>query len=183
MTINVLGNFGDLETMEIFWETMVSGGNVWLYDQSGYQPINPLFLPNWEGLSHDPYRSLAHWAQHAGAYAKTVCKPALISWYILYIVIFNPFCQYFQAVSYADFMWANLFREYIHLGPSLGDQGPTHWRFCEVAPYNSLCWPTPQANVSIHAAVPSALKIALSSVAAGLPGYGKGVVSQTHCSW
>ena len=69
-----------------FWRAMENAGLVYLYDERGQGPLTPAALPSsLNGLSNDPYRSLAWGVSNAGGYDET-------------------------DAPYADFLWANYFR-------------------------------------------------------------------------
>jgi hypothetical protein len=52
-----------------FWKAMERKGWLYLYDQFGEGPREPLYLPyDMRGLSDDPYRSLAWMVREAGGY-------------------------------------------------------------------------------------------------------------------
>eukprot|EP01100_Stratorugosa_tubuloviscum_P015484 TRINITY_DN8957_c0_g1_i1.p1 TRINITY_DN8957_c0_g1~~TRINITY_DN8957_c0_g1_i1.p1 ORF type:complete len:295 (-),score=138.55 TRINITY_DN8957_c0_g1_i1:20-904(-) len=167
----------DLSQSSNFWQSMVSNNWAWLYDEKVHQPINPSLLPiDFLQLVNDPYRSLAWYVRHQGGYGKT-------------------------SKSYQDFIWANFFRDNLNLteqaiinniriidndnNNNYNDfnnsiqSGPSTWTYCQTAPYSLTCFPNePEA---VQAAVPAALKLALSPAAAGLPGYGEGEVDPISC--
>ena len=63
--------------------------NVWLYDENGSGPQNPIHVPDsLKHLKDDPYRTLSEDAQNKGAYKKT-------------------------DTHYQEFIWANFFRKLI----------------------------------------------------------------------
>ena len=88
MWIKVTVDDSDL-TMADFWEHMMDDQNVWLYDENGSGPQNPIHVPDsLKDLKDDPYRTLSEDAQNKGAYKKT-------------------------DTHYQEFIWANFFRKLI----------------------------------------------------------------------
>lgn len=68
--VKIIADYSDLPMTE-FWDKMVREKMVWLYDESGNGPQNPLHLPtNLGDLVDDPYRTLAEDAQDRGANKK-----------------------------------------------------------------------------------------------------------------
>lgn len=43
--VEVKDNWYNLKTMDAFWKKMVDTNNVWLYDENGNQPFDPIFFP------------------------------------------------------------------------------------------------------------------------------------------
>ena len=75
---------------ETFWRSMESDGCLYPYDESGRR-VEPAHLPIWlHALRHDPYRDLAWVVREAGGFRKV-------------------------RVPFAEFRWANFFRERIAL--------------------------------------------------------------------
>lgn len=73
-----------------FWRRMEADGRLYPYDEAG-QRIEPSLLPTWlHALRHDLFRDLAWDVREAGGFQKV-------------------------AVPYAEFRWANFFRERIAL--------------------------------------------------------------------
>lgn len=71
-----------------FWRHMEAKGRLYPFDEEGAR-VAPSRLPTWlHALRHDPYRDLAWEVREAGGFAKV-------------------------AVPYAEFRWANYFRERI----------------------------------------------------------------------
>lgn len=67
--LTIIENFSEMTTDQ-FWETMTERSWVLLFERG--RPIRPEQLPvNVRGLSDDPYRSLARYAQRAGKFEKT----------------------------------------------------------------------------------------------------------------
>jgi len=86
---------------------MTASKYIWLYDEKGNQPINPLLLSTLDHLINDPYRSLAWMARRAGAYIKDV-------------------------VSYQELIWANFFRDNILFNSTVilsTDVDPVNWNW------------------------------------------------------
>lgn len=74
-------------TFHAFWKEMKKHNYAYLYDQFGDGPRNPLYLPpDIRGLADDPYRSLVWVIKKEGGFANTT-------------------------ESFAEFHWANHFRE------------------------------------------------------------------------
>ena len=77
-------------SVDEFWKYMVGADLVWLYTSDGNGPIDPSLLPHSvSGLLDDPYRDIAFWMKQTD--------------------VIDP-----SGVNYAEFMWANYYREYIH---------------------------------------------------------------------
>jgi hypothetical protein len=103
-----------------FWNLMARHHYAYLYDQFGQGPRSPLYLPDdIRGLADDPYRSLAWFVRKEGGFKNT-------------------------DENFAEFQWANLFREH-RLLERKGKKG-------------------------ILQAIRPALKLARSRKAKGLPG-------------
>lgn len=103
-----------------FWRRMEAGGWLHLYDERGRR-IDPTRLPtSLNALRHDPFRDLAWDVREAGGFKKA-------------------------KEPYAEFHWANFFRQHIALSAVRRDY---------------------------KAAVRAALKLSRSKQAAHLPGYG-----------
>jgi len=142
---------------EEFWSHMVKNEYVWLYDNKGYQPVDPQYIPrNIELLLNDPYRSLAWMSRNYGAYARSL-------------------------IPFADFMWANYYRDNLVLNgtSNVTVDSPISWSWCNVRPFSPMCFPEQQN--SLASALPWAMKIATQPEASSLPGYGKGVDSPEDC--
>jgi len=70
---------------------MVENNYVWLYDEKGYQPVNPMFLSTIERCVNDPYRTLAWLVRRSGGYffranipfntSKLFASPNSWTWY------------------------------------------------------------------------------------------------------
>lgn len=102
-----------------FWRQMEADGRVYPYDEEGRR-IRPEHLPHrLHGLRDDPFRDLAWEVREAGGYQKT-------------------------RIPYAEFQWANLFREHIKLA---------------------------SARRRTASAFERAMRLCRSREAAGLPGY------------
>lgn len=85
--VRVIGDASRL-SHSAFWKRMEADGRLYLYDEHGRR-VSPSMLPeSLDGLRHDPYRDLAFDVRQAGGYDK-VSRP------------------------YAEFLWANFFRERI----------------------------------------------------------------------
>jgi hypothetical protein len=129
-----------------FYEGMVKLNAVWLTDEKGHGPINPLLLPNSvTHLANDPYRSLAYNVRKAGGYDKVT-------------------------TPYQDFLWGDFFRSHdlIELPTDSSNSGS----FCAAAPYSTLCLGgASAADDIINAAQDAAMQLAASHSASSLPGY------------
>lgn len=167
--VDVQGDFSDLSDMNAFWEKMIATQNVWLYGSTGEHAQSPVLLPtDFARLENDPYRSLAWLVRSNGGYEKL-------------------------SVPFQDFMYGNLFRENnlvpfpqqqdIDGAGRVGGSYPS-WTLCSSDPYNPTCFNSAGQNQSavVNAAVPAAMKLARSSAASGLPGYGGGSVKPPTCS-
>ena len=145
---------------------MLNNGWVWLYDEKGRQPISPYSLPkSVDGLIDDLYRSLAYRVREADGYTAS------------------------PDVPFADFYWANHFRELDVLeiakdqrrreaGRSV-DETPeetkSDWSFCVSVPYNPRCLNETQAE-RLERFEADAVAIAKSESSKHLPGYNGGGV-------
>lgn len=119
LPIEVRADLSDLSSAA-FWARMRDSGWLYPYDQLGHGPHDPALLPeNVKGMADDPYRSLAWKVRREGGYDKT-------------------------SVPYAEFRWANFFRERLRTFPTRDD---------------------------FDAAVTEALRLASTPAARDLPGY------------
>lgn len=75
-----------------FWRQMEADGRVYPFDEDGRRVAHDNLPKRLHGLRDDPYRDLAWEVRQAGGYKKT-------------------------RVPYAEFQWANLFREHIKPAP------------------------------------------------------------------
>lgn len=158
--VTVQHNLATEPSMSAFWQQMVQLKLVWLYDNHFRAPFNPFLLPaSLKQCANDPYRDLAFLVRSNGGYGKS-------------------------STPYQDFMWGALFRQH-GLIPDLYPTNPpaqgivTSWTFCAAAPFNPLCY----GNLTqvIMQALPLALQLAASPEAAGLPGFGAGVLDPPKC--
>lgn len=102
-----------------FWRAMEASGRVYLYDEEG-ERVTPRRLPTWlHGLRHDPFRDIAWTVREAGGFQKS-------------------------PTPYAEFQWANFFRDRISL---------------------------PMVRRNYDAAIERAIRLCRSREASGLPGY------------
>jgi hypothetical protein len=86
--IKITKDYSDLTNSD-FWERMKSENLVWLYDENGEGPKDPIYIPNSiTDLPDDPFRSLSEDAKQLGAYQE-------------------------HSVFYQQFIWANFFRKFI----------------------------------------------------------------------
>lgn len=139
-----------------FLKKMVQSNLMWLYDEKGYAPMNPLTVPPVVlDLPNDPYRSLASQAEYAGGFLNDG----------------TPFCQ---------FQWANLFRDANLLGVAgnTTKPGAVTYSWCQANPYDALCF---QEAPALSSALPAALKMCKSDAAQHMCGYGKGVAKPQDC--
>jgi len=81
---------------------MVENNYVWLYDEKGYQPVNPMFLSTIERCVNDPYRTLAWLVRRSGGYLKV-------------------------DMNYQEMMWTNFFRANIPFNTSKLFASPNSW--------------------------------------------------------
>lgn len=134
---------GIAETSD-FWKSMVQNKWVWLYDEKGNYPVNPVLLPPlMTSLANDPYRSLAYNVRKAGGYKKVL-------------------------VDYQDFLWVNFFRQH-KLFPTSATSPD---KFCAAAPYSLYCFGgVKEEDAAIAAVQDQAMALARSSAASSLPGY------------
>jgi len=136
---------------------MISSQSVWLYDEKGYQPLNPMFLSTIGNLVNDPYRTLAWQARRGGAFAKA-------------------------DVNYLEFMWANFFRESIPFNSAkpLGTP-PVSWNWCQTSPFSFYKCDLNE-NEELARILPIALALAKTDAAKYLPGWGNGTVDPIDCT-
>jgi len=82
----------DISTLSpgAFWRQMEADGRVYPYDEDGLRVAHDTLPKRLHGLRDDPFRDLAWEVRAAGGYKKT-------------------------RIPYAEFQWANLFREHIKL--------------------------------------------------------------------
>jgi hypothetical protein len=174
MYAQITEDYSDLDELE-FWTKMIEQGYTWLFDERGTQPVSPFHLAeDMSGLQNDFYRSLAYFVRTFGGFGKT-------------------------NISYAEFVWANWFRQTIPLPwpkhiPSnsansaqlsslipkiLEAPSAVKWNVCEVMPYEPPCLIN-EAFV-LKNIFNKAMLLAQSPLAGHLPGYGQGEVEDVHC--
>jgi len=146
------------EDRDQFFQKMLQSNLLWLYDDKGYAPMNPLTLPQRVlDLPNDPYRSLASLVQYAGGFLNDG----------------TPFCQ---------FQWANLFRKANLLPsqqvPQVQEADAPEFSWCNAYPYDTNCW---DENSALKSALPKALAICNDASSSNMCGYGQGVKSQQKC--
>lgn len=136
-------SLAESEDMGAFYEGMVKHGWVWLTDEKGHGPINPMLLPDSVGdLVNCPYRSLAYNVRKANGYTKVT-------------------------TPYQDFLWGDFFRSHNLIPPSTSTSD-----FCTAAPFSTTCLGGVDAeNKLIAAAQDAAMQLAASAAARDLPGY------------
>jgi len=154
--VQITDNFSCAGSYPRFWHQMITSQYVWLYDEKGNQPINPMLLPSIANLVNDPYRSLAWLARHAGAFAKL-------------------------DVWFQECMWANFFRENIPWNSDKLKGDPTSWNWCQASPYSYYECDIDE-NEQLQSILPFAVQLAKSAAADYLPGWGNGTVNPIDCS-
>jgi len=158
---NVIGNLVDLDTDD-FWDELLEGSRIWLFDEKGFAPLAPEHLPSKLGkMIDDPYRTLAWMVQHVGGFNKT-------------------------GVDFEDFMWSNFFRDLIDLNtsslypvPRPAQNASSSWSWCEVRPNSKRC--VPDQIAALRKVLPLALQLSESKAASHLPGFGTGVARAPNC--
>ncbi len=133
----------EAQDMGEFYQGMVKHGWVWLLDEKGHGPINPMLLPDsMDDLVNCPYRSLAYNVRKANGYTKVT-------------------------TPYQDFLWGDFFRSH-----NLIPASTVASDFCTAAPYSTTCLGGVDAeNTLIAAAQDAAMQLAASAAARDLPGY------------
>jgi len=155
--VEITEDYSNLGSKAEFWCKMISKNTVWLYDEKGNQPINPMFIPPIGDLVNDPYRTLAWQARRGGGYGKA------------------------DGVNYQEFMWANFFREHIPFNSSKNAAEPVSWTWCQASPYSYYeC--DQNENQELVRILPFALILARSDAAKYLPGWGTGTIDPIDCS-
>lgn len=156
MYISVSDNLANLSALQ-FWQAMAARNLLWLVDERSRAPINPLLLPtSVERMVEYPLRSLSWMVRSNGGYGKT-------------------------EDAYQDFFWAKFFNQYQILPrlPSSANESDFPWSWCTAAPYSDGC--SGNLTQMLYDALPAALTLAKSPAAAGLPGYGQGVIDYPDC--
>jgi hypothetical protein len=160
--VEVKDNWYNLKTMDAFWKKMVDTNNVWLYDENGNQPFDPIFFPSVGKLLDDPFRSLAWLIRCRAGYGKT-------------------------DIPFADFYWANYLRANLDLHDFdeakdlRGIEVGSSWAWCKVRPYSEFGNCIGNLTAALYNAIPAALKLAQDPRAASLPGYGQGIIDPPKC--
>lgn len=124
---------------------------IWLYDNRGDYPINPLNIPSQlELLSNDPYRSLAYLIRCNGGYDKV-------------------------DIPFQDFYWVNYLREF-DLFPITEMNG-----ICSLMPYNSVYGCDGHSDQAVFSMLERGIQLAISKGAKELPGYRSSVNPTAVC--
>jgi len=150
---NVTDNWSKMEESD-FWPQMLVSGYYWPFDPKEHGPLDPAYLQvNIENIPDDPYRSLATLVEDAGIFSKT-------------------------GVPFAEFMWANFFRENIPMLFESPECNPVKvtpdklvdMPWCCIRPADPKCFPDPYHNGTSRFEA-AALALAKTPAAKGLPGY------------
>lgn len=150
---NVTNNWSNMDETD-FWPQMLVSGYYWPFDAKEHGPMDPYYLPlTVDRIPDDPYRSLAGLVEDLGVFDKT-------------------------AVPFAEFMWANFFRENIAILFSSPECDPVKvtpdklvsMPWCCVRPADPKCFPDPSHNGTARY-LTKALALAKTPAAKGLPGY------------
>jgi hypothetical protein len=155
--INVTDTYSHVASENSFWSSLINNGNA--YTGFHGSSIPPNLLPkSIDLLLNDVWRGLCYFVRHFGGY----------------LAMPNP------PYAYPDFQWAVFFRANLAGPPSIASSAMQ--AYCNVNPYATECI----GNITLqkqwlNATLPLALKLAQSSRAQNLPGFGMGVVDPPNC--